>query len=156
MVSLFLTFLLPLVSSSPHGKKTPRPRAHGHEVSPDHAPPPIKPEPHALGFPSSPLAAATSFPSSVSPSSSRDRDQRAPPRASPLPAWTEATTVVSGMSIFFLDVDYIHSDFFPALGRLHYVAVAFVFLCVTDPKPRQSTRPRPRSMSGPRFQVTSI
>ena len=119
------------------------------DVKASACPRPYKALAASLGFPSSPLAAATSFPSSVSPSSSRDRDQRAPPRASPLPAWTEATTVVSGMSIFFLDVDYIHSDFFPALGRLHYVAVAFVFLFVTDLKPRQSTRPRPRGTTSP-------
>ncbi|KAE8796062.1 hypothetical protein D1007_29106 [Hordeum vulgare] len=42
-------------------------------------------------------------------------------------AWSEATLVVSGMPIFFLDVDYVRSDVFPALGRLHYVVVVFFF-----------------------------
>ena len=26
------------------------------------------------------------------------------------------------MSLFFLDIDYFHSDVFPALSRLHYAA----------------------------------
>ena len=44
----------------------------------------------------------------------------------------EGVKLVSDMSIFFLDVHYVRSGVFPALGHLHYVAKFIVIFSPTS------------------------
>ena len=65
----------------------------------------------------------------------------------------EGVKLVSDMSIFFLDVDYVRSGVFPALGHLHYVAKFLdVFLPASSASRIRGCRPDRRvPTSSPAF-----